>query len=103
MKIYTIMTCEFLEEYEDTGLPNYGCDKIVGFYTDLETAKSIVVNNTTDLWETVYDYACIEEVEEGINHPGQLIQWYKYNREIDKYEEIPQPEIDKRVCGRTIG
>ena len=101
MTIYTIMVCETLEE---TNIYNeYGCQAVVGFFADKDKAIESVIDNYGDLHETVYNYACIERVEEGVFHPGELVAWFKYNRETKKYDMIPTPDFDKHICGRTIG
>lgn len=106
--IYVIMVCTKLEEgiYPDgkkSGFPKYGERCTVGYYKSLADAENALATNATDMWETCYDYACIERVQEGLCRPGQLISWYKYNKEKDGYLAIDTPEFDKHTCGRTIG
>lgn len=106
--IYVIMACTKLEEVKDktgqsTGWADYGDSHIPGYYTDYYTCVKYVINNAADIWETCYDYVCIEKVEEGLAMPGKLMGWYKYNKETGKYDPIEQPEFDKKFGGRTIG
>ena len=109
--IYTILTCTKLEEWiyptglieKKSGFPDYGASSVVGFYTSFSDAHEALTNNQTDLHETCYDYACIEKVEEGLARPGELVRWYKFDRESGRYFPIKTPDFEKRICGRTIG
>jgi len=109
--IYTILTCTKLEEWiyptglieKKSGFPDYGTSSVVGFYTSFSDAHEALMNNRTDLWETCYDYACIEKVEEGLANPGELVGWYKFDREKGGYFPIKTPDFEKHICGRTIG
>lgn len=108
ISIYAIMTCTKLEEEvyptgKRSGFPDYGTSKTAGYFTSLDDAKTALLHNSTDLWETCYDYACIEKVEEGLECPGELVGWYKYDREKNGYSPIETPSFDKHICGRTIG
>ena len=71
------------------------------FKYSMEEAEEIVKANIGDIWEGCYDYACIEEIEEGLYPIGIERKFYKYNRDINQYEEIPEPEYVK--CIATIG
>lgn len=106
--IYTILTCTKLEEQvyptgKKSGFPDYGASSVVGFYTSFLDAHEALTNNRTDLHETCYDYACIEKVEEGLARPGELVGWYKYDKDVNKYIPIETPSFEKHICGRTIG
>ena len=75
INIYTILMCEKLEDTvsksgKSLKIPNYGSSRIVGYYTSYADAQRILDKNICDVWETCYDYACIERVEEGIYRPG---------------------------------
>jgi len=64
-------------------------------FHNLKEAQRFVKNNTTDIWETCFNYVCIEGVEdcvlptldEGITYR----QFYKYNKEYGKFEECEPP------------
>lgn len=106
--IYTIYLCEKLEPliYEsgkDSGFNDRGCSYVAGFYTDYNDCVKALHNNTADMFETCYTYACVEECVEGIAHPGMTKQWFKYNKEKDGYFEIKTPDRESHVCGRAFG
>lgn len=103
MPIYTIGTFEEFkkigsgEEIYPLGM------RVVGFYTDKTKAEDTVINNVCDLWETIYDYAVIERIDEGIYKSTHERQFYKYNMDLRKYESIEEPKELKHFAGFTMG
>ena len=84
---------------------NYGISdaRCWGFYEDWNDAREVVENNITDIWETVYWYAVIEEYTQGIS-TCTLNRWfYKYDRNLNKYIEIKEPEYIKHFYSFAIG
>ena len=63
-----------------------------GFFSDRNEAVEVLHRNTADLWETIYDYAVLEEFHEGIGGWTKNRQFFKYNEEKDGYFEIPEPK-----------
>ena len=100
--IYTITMLEKVEN-DKNGWPSFGSTDVVGYYTDLDVAIEAVTNNACDINETVYDYAVIEKVSEGLYNPSVTSYWFKYNREKDSYEPIDEPNEVKHICGFSIG
>lgn len=91
-KIYLITVFENLENEEQWDF-SLGCRRSVGFVFDFETAENIVQSNMCDIWETCYDYACIEELPCGlypIARSGERT-FYQYNQETNGYEQIEEP------------
>ena len=101
-KIYTILVFTRLEE-DEHGWPEFGSERIVGYYTDKEIAFDAVKCNACDINETCYDYALIEGVEEGLYNPAFNRWLFKYNRDLDEYEPIDEPKFMKHFSGFTIG
>lgn len=64
MDIYTIMVFEKLERNK-SGYPDFGSQRVVGFYTNKDDAFHDVQINALDIRECAYSYALIERVEEG--------------------------------------
>lgn len=101
-KIYTITTLDRLVKTE-FGFPDFGNTRTVGWVGNLEIAKEIVVNNYGDIWEYSYDYAVIEEVEEGL-YPLCKDRWfYQYNEELKQYVPIQEPDWMKMYVNLGIG
>ena len=98
--IKTMTKCETVDEF----WCEFGHERNIGYYCDLNAAQETVINNECDIWETIYTYAMIEEVYEGLyGSAGTRTWWYKYNDKIGMYEEMPQPEFTKNRFGFTIG
>ena len=74
-----------------------------GFYKDFSNAMATVRNNITDLWETIYDYAVIEEYYEGIGQTTFNHWFFKYNQKLDEYQQINQPEELRHYAGFALG
>lgn len=78
----------------------FSSSRTVGYLNNLNKAKEIVENNYYDLFETIYDYAVIEEVPEGIYPLYKNQFWYKWNLKEDKYEECEKPKcaMNYKIC-----
>lgn len=95
--MYFITTiCKF-DEYGPKGT------RCVGYFKDLEEAKDIVTNNKCDLWETIYNYAVIEKIGEGLYQYDQNPIWFQWCHETKTYKEIEKPEEAKNFVGMSIG
>ena len=95
-KIYTI--CCFSELCEEKGWPLFGTVAFMGWYEDKETAIEAVKENARDINETVYDYAVVEEIEEGLYSCPRRRWLFKYNRTDDRYYGIEEPPFLKHVA-----
>lgn len=92
--IYLITVFSKLKPDERYGM-SLGCTRSVGWRPTLEMAVETVETNMCDIWETCYNYACIEQLDYGL-YPWAEERWfYKYNRETGKYEEIDEPYFCK--------
>lgn len=82
----------------------FGAQRTWGFYAERETAVQALHENWTDMWEYLYEYALIEQFDEGISHYvfGSR-QWFKWNQEREGYFEIEEPECVKHLCSFAIG
>jgi hypothetical protein len=84
---------------EDLGWPNFGATAFMGYCSSFILADSAVRNNVGGIDEHCYNYAVIEEVEEGI-YPLRINRWfYQYNREEDIFESIPEPNFMNHIAG----
>lgn len=100
-KIYLITVFDKLEPDERWEY-KLGSTRSVGFRYSFELAEEVVKTNMCDIWEFCYDYACIEELGCEL-YPFAENRWfYKYNRDIDGYEPIEEPEFLKH-CGAVGG
>lgn len=101
--IYVIMTMEKLEQ-GNGGWANFGLTAIPGWYSSKDKAFDAVRNNYCDIWETCFNYALIEKIEEGLYNPATTDRWwFKYNEADDQYELIDEPNCVRYECGFTMG
>ena len=105
MKVYFIATANDIKK-DELGWLDWGkSHRVVGFYTDLETAKQAVEKNCCDLYENgYYKYAIIEEREDGLYSYCENPLFYKWEGTIKDggYKPIDRPEATNGFCGFTI-
>ena len=84
---------------------NYGPNgmRCWGFYEDFDSADQAVKHNATDMWETIYDYAVVEEYYAGISGYNFCRWFYKYNKETGMYDRIEEPEEVKHYASFAMG
>jgi len=98
--MYFITGIEKLDK--DYGIKGSRC---FGYKKTFEEADLSVKENHCDINETIYDYAVIEFIEDGIHQ----ICWndkrwfYKFDYDKGIYEAIDEPEEVKRLCNFSIG
>jgi hypothetical protein len=76
----------------------------------LETAQEVIKNNQCDIWETCYDYALIEGIEEGlypvfpyqelyhIENPVMIKDGKEYAKPNATYKKMELPEKFPKYC-----
>lgn len=87
-------------DYDEYGPKGMRC---WGFYKNLEDAINTLDKNMTDLWETIYNYAVIEEYCEGISGYNFERQFFKYDTNMDSYRPINEPKELKHYAGFAMG
>ena len=87
------------------GFPDTGSQRSWGYYLDRSEAVDALHINATDMWETCYDYAILEEVEEGINPfcAKENRTFFKYDRKKDGYFECEEPVNLERSVNFSLG
>lgn len=74
------------------GLPSREEDggdiRTFGYFKSLHDAEKALVLNTYDMHETMYNYAVIERIGEGIHPNAQAISWFEYDRQKDSFVPI---------------
>jgi hypothetical protein len=96
------MVFEKLEK-DKGGYPDFGSQRVVGFYTNKDDAFHDVQINALDIREYTYNYTLIERVEEGFYGSTHSRYFFKYNEEKNMYEEINEPDYLNNFIGFTIG
>lgn len=85
------------------GLCDTGFHRTWGFYSNAEDAIDALHNNEADMHECFYDYAIIEEYNEGICNDTSCYQWFKWDNDRGGYFEIDEPRCVSRMCCFAIG
>ena len=107
-KIYVISVFEKMDTKAsplfqgDKLVADIGCSVVNGWYLKKEDAEHIIKNNITDIWETCYDYAVLEECNEGMYDFGRERTYYKYNTETHKYIEMDIKDIPEIFLSQTF-
>lgn len=90
-------------EPDERWYADIGCTRSPCFRPTFELAEEVVRTNMCDIWETCYDYAVIHEIGWELYPHYHMRKFYKYNREIDGYEPIEEPECLKHLSFCGIG
>ena len=60
--------------------------------------KNVLVKNTTDLHETIYNYGVIENYESGLNPLALDRVFFKYNKEQDLFIQNRRSQMYGTLC-----
>lgn len=90
-------------ESDKTGSPHLGFQRTWGYYSEYKTAARALNENWTDMREGVYDYALIENIEEGLSPCSLERQWFKWDDERKGYFEIEEPKCVKYFVNFAFG
>jgi hypothetical protein len=66
--------------------------RCVGYYQNFDYAKDTLVTNQLDINETIYNYAMIEKIRNGLYADDIIRWWFKFDYEKGIYEECETPE-----------
>ncbi len=77
--------------------------RCVGYFKNFKDAEDVIINNIADLNETIYNYAIIENIPEGLYKYDQNAKWYKFDELNETYESCNIPDGFKHIVGLSIG
>lgn len=80
-----------------------GCQRTWGYFNSKAMAVAALHSNCTDMWETIYNYAVLEEIGLGIANICEDRQWFKFDYKRNGYFEIEEPECVKHLCNFALG
>jgi len=86
-----------------TNLSDNSDSRCIGYFSEQESAIKAIENNRGDFWETIYNYAVIENIPEGIYKFDAEPLWFQYDRDTEEYKPIDRPEETLHMCGFAIG
>lgn len=64
----------------------------IGFYSDFNVARNVVVNNICDIHEQTYEYCVIESFGEGIYETSTNEVWFEWINSKKCYVECEKPK-----------
>ena len=73
------------------------------FKYTFKDAEEVVLNNIGDIWETCYDYAVINEINNCFYPCLISRKFYKFNKLTNSYKPIDEPEYFKNTIFCGIG
>lgn len=77
-------------EKNKRGFTDLGSTRTIGYYNNKEAAIAAVLENSGDIWETVYTYAVVEYLKPGL-YPLALSRdrwFFKWSMDTMQYEPI---------------
>lgn len=77
------------------------CPVCVGYNDTFGKVHDALLNNYSDMYETIYEYAVVEEYT--FAKPTGFVQWYKWNDGSNGYIKTDQPEWARGTCCWGIG
>ena len=80
-----------------------GSSRCWGFYADKDTAVKAVRENWTDLSEYLYNYAVIEEFNEGLDGWTGNRWFFKFDVKKKAFFDIDAPEAFRHAGSFSIG
>ena len=95
------ITCFEKIDKDDLGWRDIGCSRTFGYYENFEDADKALKGNYCDMFETIYHYAVIEKIEQGIHSRREGHWFYKFEKE--GYLPIEEPEEFKCCANIAIG
>lgn len=99
MNIYTVSVFENLSKR--VGID--GDIRCFGYFENYSDAENVLVKNTTDLHETIYNYGVIENYESGLNPLALDRVFFKYNKELDLFIQIEEPRCLEHYVNFVMG
>ena len=92
------ITCFTKVSIDELGYPDIGSSRTVGFVDTLEEAGELLLNNACDFWETIYEYAIIEEIHSGIYPVPEDRCFFQFDMDRQGYRPIEEPKELERVA-----
>ncbi len=75
-----------------------------GFFHDLEEAREAASENWGEMHECLYNYLVIESYREGIHSIGDMIDYYKWDYDNNKWLKLDScPKRFRGVCCLGLG
>lgn len=87
------ITCFSELKLDETGYPDLGAVRTMGYYPKYEMAEEDLNSNNCNMHEYLYTYAVIEEIPEGIYQTCTARTFFKFDKDKNGYFRIDPPSI----------
>ena len=77
--------------------------RCMGFFYNLDKAVFAVTHNDLDIFEDGYDYAVIEKFPEGLYPNGEVIGYYEFNEDKERYVPCDTPKGFDLISNFALG
>lgn len=97
------ITCFQYIRKEPKKFLDIGDSRVFGYFRTLEQAKNALAKNTLNMHEYYYNYAIVEEIDEGIHPEVESRYFFEYNKELNGFLPIDEPIEFKHNSNFAIG
>ena len=84
-------------------VPNRRDSRSWGWYREAAAAVDALHRNHTDLHETIYDWAVVEEIPEGVCPDVLSERWFRFDRSAGGYRPAERPADLAGTVGFSLG
>lgn len=67
--------------------------RTIGYFSTKKEAIDVLENNIWGVWETLYEYAIVQDFEEGLYPDLKETIWFMCYEESGRYLQIPEPSM----------
>ena len=101
--LFVISTMEYAESELRKGKLVARHHRTPGIFLDLKNAQTAIIENACGIQDCSYNYAVIEEIQEGI-YPFPIKEyWFKWSRKERKYKPCNKPAALRNIICFGIG
>ncbi len=105
-QIFTITAIQKIENNRINkflNIPDFGDTRCIGFFQNLDSAISYIAEHPTKIFDTIYKYCIIEQIDEGAYKYSKNRYLYEYNEPSNNYNQIDEPIILNKVTNFSMG
>lgn len=101
--MYFITVCHQITIDTQTKMLDMGVSRVVGYYNNFYDADMVLKNNNCNIHESIYHYAIVEKIKEGI-YPIVKNRWfYKYDKNNNGFFPVEEPVEFKNHTNIALG
>lgn len=97
------ITCFEHVAVDKLGWLDMGDRRVFGYYDSMEEAALALSENRCDMRETVYDFAVVEEIGQGIHPDVKSRRFFAWFKDKEGFFPIDEPDEFKHYCNIALG